>query len=166
MIYLAKRQNGKALFLMLLLSAGILLCAAFSLMGLPFRPLWQGGMMLFLVLLIQLGQRYLFCRYEYILDPEEELLLHNRLTVVQVLRGRRRILYTVPLTTLTDVIPCGKRKTVVAKYGTVKAWVNLCADLRPKISYRLLWEDNDALVAVRLQCDEAFAEKLRERAGL
>lgn len=166
MTYVAVRQNGKALAVTLLLTAGIPLCVFLSLSVVPLRPLWQSAAMLLTIATLQLSQRYLSCCFEYHLDAEEELPFRNRLTVVQVTRRRRRILCTVPLTAVCDVLPYAERKSAVSRYGKIKAQVNLCPDLRPAVSYLLLWEENGVFSALRLQCDAVFAQKLRERIGL
>ena len=163
MTYRSERQKKTALVIaviLLLLSAA---CGVFSGLGLGWKSIWQILMMGGLVAMIQITQRYLLSDYEYILDPLDEILSHNRLTVIRTVGQRRTSVYTVPLSSLTEVIPYEGTKRLTEAYGRPAARMDFCPDLRPSQSYLLLFEDNGELTAVRLQCDGTFAEELKKR---
>ncbi len=117
------------------------------------------------VTVIQIAQRYLMSYYEYILDPADELLTYNRLTVIHVVGQRRTSLYTVPLAGLKDVIPYKKMRKVEKEYGKIGKKMSFCPDMFPKESCLLIFEDGDELVILRLQCDVRFMFVLEERKG-
>lgn len=165
MKYTAVRQRKTASVLAGLLLVTALLCGSFGALGFGLRAVWQLLMMLCLVAVIQIGQRYLLSGYDYILDADEDLLHHNRLTIVRTVGKRRYSVFTLPLRSLTKVIPYCKTKALTAEYGRPTTRMSFCADMFPRESYLLLFEVNDTLSVIRIQCDSAFAEVLRSRAG-
>lgn len=118
------------------------------------------------VTVIQIVQRYLMTYYEYILDPTDELLTYNRLTVIQVVGKRRTSVYTVPLANLSAVIPYKKMKTVEKEYGKVGKKMSFCPDMFPKESCLLIFEDGNELTLLRLQCGSEFMSAIEERKGV
>ncbi len=164
MIYYSERKRTTAMVLAVLLLVIAAVCGAFSALGWGWKGIWQIFMMACLVAMIQISQRYLLSGYEYILDPQEEILTYNRLTVIRIVGKRRTSVFTVPLATLCEVIPNRKRKALKAEYGTPSKRMDFCPDLFPPESYLLLFEVNGEMTAVRLQCDAAFAEELKKRA--
>lgn len=165
MIYTALRRRKTATVAAALLLFAALLCGSFGALGIGFRALWQLLMLICLVAVIQIGQRYLLSGYDYILDPDEDLLRYNRLTIVRTVGKRRTSVYTVPLRSLVAVIPYRKTKKVVEEYGRLSVRMSFCPDMFPRDSQLLLFETNGELTLLRLQCDEAFAEALRARSG-
>lgn len=165
MIYTAIRQRKTATVAAAILLIAALLCGSFGALGWGWRSLWQLMMLICLVAVIQIGQRYLLSGYDYILDADEDVLRYNRLTIVRTVGKRRTSVYTVPLRSLVAVIPYRKTKKVVAEYGVLSSRLSFCADMFPKESQLLLFETNGELTLLRLQCDEAFAEALRSRGG-
>jgi hypothetical protein len=163
MIYRSQRQTKAALVLTVLLLAVAAVCGVISGLGFGWKSLWQILMMGALVAVIQITQRYLLSDYEYILDPIEDVLTHNRLTVIRIVGERRTSVFTVPLSSLTEVIPYRKGESLKETYGTPAQRMDFCPDLFPSGSYLLLFESNGDLTAVRLQCDAAFAEELKKR---
>lgn len=118
------------------------------------------------VTVIQIVQKYILSYYEYILDPSDELLTYNRITVIQVIGKRRTSLYTAPLSNLTDVIPYKKMKTVEKEYGKIGKKMSFCPDMFPKESCLLVFEDGEELSIIRLQCGGEFMSALNERKGV
>jgi hypothetical protein len=118
------------------------------------------------VTVIQIVQRYLMTYYEYILDPADELLTYNRLTVIQVVGKRRTSVYTVPLAGLSAAIPYKKMKTVEKEYGKVGKKLSFCPDMFPKESCLLVFEDGSDLTLLRLQCGVEFTSAIEERKGI
>ena len=117
------------------------------------------------VTVIQIAQRYLMSYYEYILDPSDELLTYNRLTVIQVVGKRRTSIYTAPLSNLSDAIPYKKMKIVEKEYGKIGKKMSFCPDMFPKESILLIFEDGEELAILRLQCGSDFMSALNERKG-
>lgn len=166
MIYRSERKKGTATVLAVMLLFIAAVCGCFSALGWGLKGVWQILMLLCVVTVIQIGQRYLLSGYEYIVDPLDELLSYNRLTVIRTVGQRRTSVFTEPLGGLTQVIPYCKTKAFIAAYGRPVRRMDFCPDLFPRESYLLLFEVNGELSTVRLQCDAAFAEALRERAGV
>ena len=166
MTYVCLRQRATAKVCCLLLFAAALLTGIFSSLELGPKGIWQILMVASLVAIIQISQRYLLSGYEYILDPMEEILLHNRITVIRTQGKRRTSIFTVPLKNLTAVISYVKYKKLKEEYGEISERMNFCADMFPSESYLLLFEVNDKISAVRLQCGADFAEELKKRAGV
>jgi len=164
MIYLSTRKRKTAAVIAALLFAIAALCGVFSGLGWGWKSVWQILMMAALVAMLQITQRYLLSGYEYLLDPLEDVLIYNRLTVVRTVGKRRTSVFTVPLSTLTEVIPYRKIKALREEYGAPSQRMDFCPDLFPPESYLLLFEVNGEMTAVRLQCDAAFAEELKKRA--
>ncbi len=118
------------------------------------------------VVVIQIAQRYLMSYYEYILDPTDELISYNRLTVIQVVGKRKTSLYTAPLSNLSEVIPYKKMKKVEKEYGKIGKKLSFCPDIFPKESCLLIFEDGNELTILRLQCGAEFMSAIGERKGV
>ncbi len=166
MIYCSVRKKAVAIVLAVVLLLLTLACGVFSALGWGWRGLWQMLMIVSIVAVIQIGQRYLLSGYEYLVSPLEDLLIDNRLTVVRIVGKRRTTEFVEHLNVLTEVIPYRKTKALTSEYGTPVRRMDFCPDLFPKESYLLLFEIHGELYTVRLQCDEHFAEELRKRRGV
>jgi hypothetical protein len=166
MKYCAKRNKGTATVLAVMLLILAAVCACFSSLGWGWTGIWQILTLISVVTVIQLGQRYILSGYEYIVDPLEELLSYNRLTVIRTVGGRRTSVFAEPLGGLVGVIPYRKTNALIAEYGRPVKRMDFCPDLFPSESYLLLFEVNGALSVVRLQCDATFAEELTKRMGV
>ena len=166
MTYFSTRTKATAtvLTVILFITAGV--CACLERLNLGYNGLFSVLMMASLVAMIQIAQRYLLSGYEYILDPEEDLLRYNRLTVIRIVGKRRTSLFTIPLASLTRVIPYRKNRKVQEEFGKVTSRMDFSADLFPPESYLLFFEIHGELTTVRLQCDATFAEELMRRAGI
>ncbi len=164
MKYVSVRKQATAMVVsgMLLVVAGV--CGCLSALRIGWIGVWQFLTIACLVAMIQLCQRYLLSGYEYLLDPLEELLWHNRLTVIRTVGKRRTSVFAESLRILVDVIPYRKRNALEDEYGRPSQWMDFCPDLFPSESYLLLFDVNDALFVVRLQCDAVFAAELKKRA--
>ena len=166
MKYCAKRNKGTATVLAVMLRILAAVCACFSSLGWGWTGIWQILMLICVVTVIQIGQRYILSGYEYIVDSLEDLLTYNRLTVIRTVGERRTSVFAEPLSGLVGVIPYRKTKALIAEYGRPVRRMDFCPDLFPFESYLLLFEVNGALSVVRLQCDAAFAEELTKRMGV
>lgn len=166
MTYSCPRRRITAQVLCLLLFALALMLGIFSALGLGPAWIFQLLMMVSLVGVIQISQRYLLSAYEYILDPLEEILQYNRITVIRVQGKRRTSVYTVPLSRLEEVLPYRKYKKLREEYGEISMRMNFCADMFPRESYWLIFGDEGEKSAVRIQCGKDFTEELRKRAGV
>lgn len=166
MRYFATRKKHTATVLALLLLAAAFIFSCLAALPVGWKGLFQVLTLASLVAMIQIAQRYLLSGYEYILDPSEELLTYNRLTVIRVVGQRRTSVFMTPLSSLTQVIPYRKLSEVKKEFGCIGTRMDFSADLLPPVSYLLLFEVHGEQSLVRLQCDETFAEALRERAGI
>ena len=163
MTYLSVRKRNTATVVSILLLVAAAACGVISGLGFGFKSLWQILMMACLVALIQISQRYLLSGYEYILDPLDEILTHNRLTVIRTVGKRRTSVFTMPLASLTAVMPYVSLKALIEEKGRPAQRMDFCPDLFPPESYWLLFEAYGEMTAVRLQCDAAFADELKKR---
>lgn len=145
------------------LTVAFLIISTFDLF---FRGVFEVIALACAVVVIQIAQRYLMSYYEYILDPSDELLTYNRLTVIQVVGKRRTSLYTAPLSTLCEVMPYKKMKAVEKEYGKIGRKMSFCPDMLPKESCILVFEDGDELTILRLQCGAEFMAAIEERKGV
>lgn len=166
MKYVSVRKNGISLFLCLMFSVLAFASLGLSMGGVWIKSIWQLSAMICAVVAIQIAQKHLLSSYEYILDPSDELLTHNRLTVIRTVGKNRSSLYTVPLSSLTSVIPYKKMRKVEKEYGKIGKKFSFCSDIHPKESCLLIFEDSDELTIIRLQCDEAFMNALSDRRGI
>ncbi len=166
MKYVSIRKNKYAVYFTAGFGVLFAIAAVLSTLNLFVRGIFELLAVIFVVTMIQIWQRYLMSYYEYILDPDDELIEHNRLTVVQVVGKRRTSVYTVPLSGLDEVIPYEKMRSIEKKYGKIGKKMSFCADMLPKESYLLIFENEDDLVLIRLQCDAAFLSSIKERAGI
>lgn len=163
MKYVCVRKNGVAALVCGTLSILVVAFVLLASFGVWIRGVLELAAMLIAVADIQISQRYLFSSYELILDPEEELLTRNRLTVIRVSGKNRTSLLTLPLTSLVGVEPYIKRKKLKERIGSVGKRYSFCTDMLPKKSYLLIFDFNDENTVIRVECDEAFASELEKR---
>ncbi|MBQ7779560.1 MAG: hypothetical protein IJ404_03610 [Clostridia bacterium] len=166
MKYVSLSKNKYAALFATLFSALTIVFIFLSTLGLLFRGIFEALALASAVAVIQIVQRYLMTYYEYILDPSDELLTYNRLTVIQVTGKRRTSIYTVPLATLTEAIPYKKMKTVEKEYGKIGKKMSFCTDMFPKESCLLIFEDGNELTLLRLQCGTEFLSEIEKRKGV
>ncbi len=166
MTYLCLRRRATAQVLCVLLFLLTLLFGILSSLNIGWRGIWQLLMLASLVAVIQISQRYLLSGYEYILDPADEILLRNRLTIVRTQGKKRFAVITLNLKNLTAVIPPIGTGALTEEYGKISARMNFCPDMFPSESVLLLFTVDDELSVIKLQCGEDFAEELRRRAGV
>ncbi len=166
MRYFALRKKNTAAVLTGLLFAAAAATALLAAFGVGWKGVWHILTAAALVTAIQLSQRYLLTGYEYILDPEDERLFRNRLTVIRAAGPRRTSVFSVPLGTMTAAVPYRKKKDLEKEFGTVSERMDFCPDLFPDESYWLLFEVNGVQTAVRLQCGTDFVRELKRCAGL
>ncbi len=166
MTYICLRRRGTAKVVCVLFFLLALLCGIFSSLEIGWRGIWQILMLASLVAVIQISQRYLLSGYEYILDPADEILKRNRMTIIRTQGKKRFSVLTLNLKNMTAVIPYTKSKNLKEEYGHLSSRMNFCADMFPAESYILLFETNGELSSVRIQCGEDFASELKLRAGV
>lgn len=166
MKYVSLSKNKYAALFATVFSAFTVVFIFLSTLGLLFRGIFETFALASAVAVIQIVQRYLMSYYEYILDPADEILTYNRLTVIQVSGKRRTSVYTVPLAQLSDVLPYKKMRAVEKEYGKVGKKMSFCTDMFPKESYLLIFEDGDELTLLRLQCGSEFLAAINERMGV
>ncbi len=166
MEYVAIRKRATPLVLGALLLVTAAVCGSFAALGWGPRGMFQILAVGCLAALLTLGQRCRASAYRYLLDPWEEIPEHNRLTVVRAVGEKRYPVLQLPLAGLREVIPYCSLRKLIASHGRPSHRLDVCADLFPSRSYWLLFEHGDELTAVRLQCDGAFAEEIRARAGV
>lgn len=165
MKYIAKRKNTAGIFLACTLGMIILVLVTLISFNVPFRSIFELCAMFAAVGLIQICQRHIFSSYEYILDSSDELLSHNRITVVKVVGKKRTSLFTLKLALLTAVEPYSSKKKLKKKYGKKASFYNFAVDISPKESYLLIFEHDGEASILRLQCDAEFKNELENRAG-
>lgn len=166
MKYVSVRKNKASAFLSATFIVLALSFFALSRIDLWMKSIFELLMLIFLLAAIQISQRYLFSGYEYILDPEDELTVYNRLTVIRTVGKRRTALFTVPLSSLSHIIPYKKMRKVKKEYGKIGTKLSFCPDIFPKESCILIFEDENELTLVRLQCDITFSEQIEKRIGI
>ena len=165
MKYTSVSKNKNAVIVATVFGVLTVILLVISMFDFFFRGVFEILAIASAITVIQIAQRYLMCYYEYILDPENELTSHNRLTVIQVVGKKKTSLFTVPLAYLKGVIPYKKMKAVEKEYGKIGKKMSFCPDIRPKESCLAIFEDGDELVLLRLQCDGEFMAELEERKG-
>lgn len=166
MKYVSLSKNKYAALFATLFSALTVIFIFLSTLGLFFRGIFEALALASAVAVIQIVQRYLMTYYEYILDPADELITYNRLTVIQIIGKRRTSVYTVPLATLTEALPYKKMKTVEKEYGKIGKKLSFCTDMFPKESCLLVFEDGNELILLRLQCGAEFLSEIEKRKGV
>ena len=166
MIYYCKDKSTSTKVICVILLVITLICGIFSAFDVGIRGVFEMLTFASAIAVIQISQRYVMASLEYILDPHEEIAVYNRLTVIKTVGKKRISLATISLRSLTEVVPYKKQSELVAEYGEISQKINFCMNMFPKESFVLLFEVNDALTAVRLECDKNFADELKKRAGV
>lgn len=166
MKYVCKRSNGVAILITATLVTAILVFVALTSFGVWIRGIWELLAMIFAVAVIQVSQKHLFSSFEYILDPEDEIIYRNRITVIRVAGQKRTSLFTLGLGKLVAVVPYKDRKKLKEEYGTPKAKYSYCTDILPKESCILVFGDAEEAVFVRIQCDKEFVLGIEKRMGV
>ncbi len=166
MKYVSVRKNKAAAFLIATFIVLALSSFALSRIDLWDKHIFELLMLIFLLAAIQISQKHLFSGYEYILDREDELTFYNRITVVRTVGKRRASVFTLPLSSVSNIIPYKKTRKVRKEYGKIGIKMSFCPDLFPKESYLIVFENNDKLTLVRIECDRAFADEIEKRLGI
>ena len=166
MKYVCVRKNKVAALVCGTLLVAVIVFVALSSLGVWIRGIFETAAMLVGVAAIQVGQRYMFSSYEFIVDPDDELTSRNRLTVVRVAGNNRTSLVTLPLSSLVAVKPYVKMKKLKAEIGRVSTSYSFCSDMKPEESYLLVFNFNQKNTVLRLQCDKAFASELEKGMGV
>lgn len=165
MKYICKSQNGVARLLCATFGILAALCVSLALLDVWYRSVFELFAMAFIVAAIQIAQRNILSSYEYILDPDADLLKYNRLTVIRTVGNRRGSVYTVPLSSLSRVVPYKRMRKIEKEIGKQAKKHSFCADIFPKESVVLIFEYEGEAVLIRLQCGEEFKRELEKRAG-
>lgn len=166
MIYFSKPTKKTLVWISVLCLLLILTFSVFASLDLFGLPIWRAAAVLFVFLLIALCYRYLVTGYQYILDPPEELLSLNRLTVLRVLGRQKQQCLTVSLGDLRQIVPYCRRRAFVKRYQKPKEYLSMTPDIFPRRSYLLLFGEREELRVLRIQCDESFASEIAARAGV
>ena len=166
MKYVCKRENGAAVLICASLVVGILVTVTLASFNVWIRGIWELAAMLLAVAAIQVSQRNIFSSYEYIVDPDDELIYRNRITVIRTAGEKRTSLFTLGLNSLVAVIPYEDRKKLKKEYARPKSRYSYCTDIFPKESFILVFENDGESAFVRLQCGKCFAKELEKRMGV
>ena len=166
MKYICKRNNAVAVLLSASLVTAILVFISLASFGIWIRGIWETAAMIFAVAAIQISQKHLFSYFEYITDPDDEMIYRNRITVIRVAGKNRTSLFTLGLKNLSAVVPYKERKKLKEEYGTPKARYSYCTDIFPKESYILVFENNGEAVFMRIECDKDFISEIEKRMGV
>lgn len=166
MKYVCNRKNGVAVLITATLVTITLVFVALSSFGIWIRGIWETLAMIFAVAAIQVSQKHLFSSFEYITDPEDEIIYRNRITVIKVAGRNRTSLFTLGLKNLSAVVPYKDRKKLKKEYGAPKARYSYCTDIFPRESYILVFENGGDTVFVRIQCDSQFICGIERRMGV
>ena len=119
------------------------------------RSLNQLGTVVFLTTMIYLLVRYALTDFIYQL-PEEE----NRLTIKTVRGKLPRTAAEIPLQKGDRILPYAKE---LLKQEQIKQTENFCTSLFPKESYWYITVCNGKKTAIRLECREDVAQRIRAR---
>lgn len=160
------RKNKASVFLIATFIVLALSFFALSRIDLWVKSIFELPVLIFLLAAIQISQKYLFSGYEYILDREDELTSYNRITIVRTVGKNRTSVFTLPLSAVSGIIPYKKTRKVKKEYGKIDAKISFCPDIFPKESYLLVFENNDKLTLMRIECDSAFADEIEKRLGI
>ena len=166
MKYTSISKNKNAAIVATLFGVLTVVLLVISTLNLFFRGILEVLALASAVVVIQIAQRYLMSYYEYILDPSDELLTYNRLTVIQVVGKRKTSVFTAPLSNLSKVVSHTKMKNIEKEYGKIGKKMSFCPDINPKESCLLIFEEEDELTILRLQCGADFMTALEERKGI
>ena len=156
------RKGAKVICVLLFVAAA--LCAVCSSLEILWKPMWQILMLGCIVAVIEITVRYIMSDYEYILDPDDELLQHNRITVIYIQGKKRCSVAEMSLYDLVEIKKHQKFAVYKEKYGSNIKKYNFSSDLFPRLTYDLIFDDNGEHTLIRLQCDENFVEELKKRA--
>ena len=166
MKHICKRNNGVAILVTATLVTLILVFVALASFDVWIRGIWEISAMLLGVVAIQISQKHLFSSYEYIIDPSDEIIYRNRITVIRVAGQKRTSLFTLGLASLCAVEPYRERKKLKKEFNCPKVRYSYCTDILPKESYVLVFENDGETAFVRIQCDNDFASELQKRMGV
>ncbi len=166
MKFICKRNNGVAILITATLVTIILVLISLTSFDVWIRGIWETAAMILAVAVIQISQRHLFSSYEYIIDPEDEIIYRNRITVIRVAGSKRTSLFTLGLGTLCAVVPYKERKKLKKEYGSPKVRYSYCTDILPGESYVLVFDSEGETAFVRIQCDNNYAAELQKRMGV
>lgn len=115
----------------------------------------QLGTVIFLSALIYLLVRYAFTDFIYQLPDEE-----NRLTIKTVRGKLPRTAAEIPMQKTDRIVPYEKE---LCKKEGIRKQENFCVSLFPEESYLYLTTLNGEKIAIRLECRQDVAERIRER---
>lgn len=166
MKYVCVRKNKVAVLVCGTLIVLVLAAVTLASLGVWIRGIFEAVAMLLGVAAIQVAQRYMFSSYEFVLDPDDELINRNRLTVIRVAGQNRTSLVTLPMSSLIAVKPYVKRKKLKEEIGGITASYSFCTDMLPSESYILVFDFGGENTVLRLQCDKKFASELEKRMGV
>ncbi len=162
MLYSPKKHNSVILAVIctvLMLASVFMLgyhaLGSFSLLGLPIA-----------VVAIQLAQRYMLTSYVYRLTPSDELDVSNDLAVIKVQNNTEKTVCNLSLYEAKELVEIKSLRELEKRYGKVATAYNFCAEPFAQSAYWLIEEFNGSRIAVKLQCDEEFAQELRRRIGV
>ncbi len=118
------------------------------------------------LLSVQLTSRYLLTTYEYYLTPDAELAERNDFTVVRA-QGKTRVpVAFLPISDLIGVEFCPEKKELKEKYGQISKKVNFCPTLFPSAYFVFLFRFEEQIIAISLECADAFALAALTRAPI
>jgi hypothetical protein len=166
MNYVCKRKNALAVLLSATLVTVILVFIFLAAFGIWIRGIWETAAMILAVAAIQISQKHIFSYFEFIIDPHDEIIYRNRITVVRIAGRNRTSVFTLSLKNLCAVVPYKDRKKLKEEYGTPKSRYSYCMDILPKESYILVFENNGEAVFVRIECDKDFVSEIEKRMGV
>ncbi len=137
-----------------------------SLLHSPLRFVFLGVGAAALILALQTASRFLLGSYEYYLTAAADLDRHNDLTVLRIQAGRRTTSARLFLSDLVGIEFSPARKALKKKYGPIGRYYDYCPDLFPRDCYVFVFRYGDGLVALSLQCADAFALTAKARAPM
>ncbi len=188
MRYIPQKENNAPTVLSGLCIFAAAVCLLMS--GVPYMPrgLLQICMAGFAVAAIQLTQRFILTTFEYELAPlytngaayygdgvltgvdeqnDDAAADRSRydFAVTRVQGTRRRTVCSLSTANLRAVYADNKKNRIesVQKYGKTAQIFNFRRNLFPQRPITCLFEIDDRLVEIRLECDEAFGEELSRR---
>lgn len=156
-----KQRILSALFVVFSVAIWTLASLNYNGYELPFKGLIQIAAITMMVCGIQLMVRYSLSEFRYILedldDGNTDFLVYKR-------QGERDVkVCHVSIGSVVALFKYGDEPDFQKKYGKTANRFNYCQNLGKENMYVLLYRDDDKLIEIRFEPDEAFVNAIKQR---
>ena len=139
------------------LSLALALCAGLVLPS--YKSILQFSGFALFIIATQMLVRYTLSSFSYEISFTEE---ENSLIVVKKYSVRKTVECNLDVSTGEDVIKLERGQSLPDELKKNRKVYNYCVSMFPDVKYAYLFEFNENEYVIYLECDEAFAGKLRE----